>query len=113
MEQETEVTKVIFRQFRTKQREVIALFPELPGDTEPYTCLSYMHVGQHGSASRALVNYTDHAWPSAYADLVAELTSLGYNLKILRRWTSAMDETRRAALKAMDGTCKVQEAPNG
>ena len=102
MEQDTEVTKVIFRQLRGKGREVIAIFPELPGDCSGLACMSYMHIGQHAGADHGLVRYTDKAWPSAYADLAAELTDLGYNLKILRRWTFAMDETRRAALKAME-----------
>ena len=50
MQQDQHKTKVIFR--KLKDGDIIALFPELPGDMNPYhTCESYMHVGQHGAAS--------------------------------------------------------------
>ena len=43
-------TKVVFRQWRSKPHEIIALFPEVPADLDGYTCMSYEHVGQHGAA---------------------------------------------------------------
>jgi hypothetical protein len=86
-------TKVIFRMFKNpydKNDDVIALFPELPGDTNPYvTCLSYQHIGQHGAACVNLTGrYTKPAREDQYKDLLAELVSIGYNdLKIVKRRT--------------------------
>jgi hypothetical protein len=106
MEQDTEKTKVIFRQFTDGTGEIIALFPELPGNRDLDTCMSYMRVGQHATASVRLVEDTILAHPSNYATLKAELEDLGYNLQVCYRFTYAAQEKRRAALKAM-------EAPNG
>lgn len=106
MEQDAEITKVIFRQFKDRGHEVIAFFPELPGDYDARTCMSYLRIGQHGSASTLLVQETIPAHPSNYADLKAELENLGYKLQVVYRFTRAHYEMRRAALKTM-------EAPNG
>ena len=96
-EQNTEQpVKVIFRtreQFlwsrKEYEREVIALFPELPGDNDPYsTCLSYQHVGQHGAAAVSLMDVTRPATPEEYAPLMRELVAaVGYNLRIGHRFT--------------------------
>lgn len=77
-------TIVVFKKF--KHREVMAIFPE-----ENYyhydspTKISYMHVGQYGPCD--VNNSYFHletvlATPEEYADLAAELTSIGYNLDI-------------------------------
>jgi hypothetical protein len=51
LKKEHNMIKVIFRVDK-KCEEVIAFFPELPGTNDYYhDCLSYVHVGQHGSAS--------------------------------------------------------------
>ena len=89
-------TKVIFRQF--PNGEVIALFPELPGDTDPGTCMSYMHIGQHGTAT-ARCGKTRLARPDAYAPLARELTGLGYDLQPVRCFSRHHYETRKAALR--------------
>ena len=47
-----EKTKVIFRKFIGG--DVIALFPELPGDNSVLNCLNYMHNGQHESGKATL-----------------------------------------------------------
>lgn len=86
-------TKVLFRKFRG---DVIALFPELPGDYDPDTCLSYQHVGQHGAASVSL--RTKPATCQEYASLYIELRSIGYDLRIARRMTRADRLKRIAAL---------------
>ena len=82
-----EKTKVIFRTFYPeKGGEVIAIFPELAGDSNPYrTCMSYMHVGQHGAVS---LDYTEFTFPSRADEvepLKRELESLGYDLKVIKR----------------------------
>jgi hypothetical protein len=85
------------------QGECIAYFPTISGTSE-YDCLSYMHVGQHGSAS--LPPMGKAAKPSEYAELRAELESLGYILEIRRRASQNDNIKRRAELKTLPSkTC--------
>ena len=44
---ESILTRGVETCFRVLEDEVIAIFPTLPGDMNPNTCLSYLHVGQH------------------------------------------------------------------
>jgi len=82
-------TLTIFRKLKTDyppyRPEIIALFPE-----EKWTdilCSSYMHVGQHGGADyKGVVDISEKATPEEYNDLKTELESIGYNLKIRRKW---------------------------
>ena len=105
MIQDTEKTKVIFRQFKTGNHAVIAYFPELPGNMDSATCMSYMHIGQHGAALTLPWNTsTRPAHPSNYADLKAELEILGYKLQVCHRFTRKHQETCRAALKNMEAS---------
>lgn len=96
-------TKVIFRKF--KDGDVFALFPEIPGTYDPYTCLSYMHVGQHGSTSVDVVDRTKPASPEEYADLKAELENYGsdpderYDLEIVYKFTQKHQEAREKELE--------------
>ncbi len=81
---ESNKTRVVFRRFCG---EVIALFPDM--DERPGLCMSYMHIGQHGAASRTLPRVSrpvDISEPDVAA-LVRELTSLGYDLQIVKRVT--------------------------
>ena len=72
--------KVVFRKF--SDGEVIALFPELAWD-EHGNVTSYMHVGQHGAASRDIVQCTKPATPEEYSSLLEELKEIGYkDLKV-------------------------------
>ena len=67
-------TKVIFKML---EGEVIALFPELVGDTNPWlSCQSYMHVGQHGSATTYL-SRLQPATKEEYLPLYWELIGIG------------------------------------
>ena len=68
--------KVKFRKF--EDGEVIALFPEEKWNED--TIASYLHVGQHGGASPELVNDLKPATKKEYAELKAELESLGYEV---------------------------------
>ena len=80
-------TKVIFRKFT--DGEIIALFPQIPANNT-YNCMSYLHVGQHGAASPAILcRSTKPALPDEYALLEDELTQIGYDLKITKRFTYA------------------------
>jgi hypothetical protein len=80
--------------------EVIALFPTLPGTYDPTTCLSYMHVGQHGAAAVSLVVRTRLARRAEYLPLRRELEAAPYRyrLKLARRFTKAHVAARKAAI---------------
>lgn len=83
MEQDTEFTRVIFRKFRGKNGEVFAVFPDLKEYKQgEYTC--YAHIGQHGICMYPH-SQTQPAKPAEYADLFAELESIGYRLKVIKR----------------------------
>jgi len=78
---------VIFRQWKIGC-EIIALFPEIAVDTIGYNCQSYMRVGQHGAAIPDIIRDTKPANlnDGAVKTLIKELESLGYNLKIIKRF---------------------------
>jgi len=79
-------TKVIFRKWHNG--EIIAIFPELAGDQSVHSCLSYEHIGQHGSCGpHNVIAQTTPATPSEYHDLATELTAhVGYELKVIKRY---------------------------
>lgn len=93
-------TKVIFRKFpKSEGGEVIALFPAIAGKAgDPYTCSSYIHIGQHASASVDLVRSTRLAKMEEYKDLARELINLGYTLRIVSRFTRADLAARKEQL---------------
>lgn len=85
IERNEEETVVVFRKWPPGEGgDVLALFPGIPYDsTRPRLCMSYQHVGQHGAADfKGCVGETDPASPAEYADLKAELESIGYRLKV-------------------------------
>lgn len=90
--------KVIFRKF--KNGEVIALFPQEPASADGWECMSYMHVGQHGSADPFIVHDTRAAKPSECAPLVVELRSIGYELDIHKRFSYKDYQIRRERARA-------------
>jgi hypothetical protein len=100
-------TPVIFRKFGSRHGgDVIALFPTVPGTYDPYTCSSYVHVGQHGSADpQYVINGTRAAKPSEYAELRKELESApyGYRLKIYKRLQRSFFDVRRKELEQTRG----------
>ena len=101
MKTDSEITKVIFRTFK-KGGEVIALFPELAGDNQLGTCSSYQHTGQHGAASTGLVSAfpcpTKPSTPDEIKPLKNELEKIGYNLKIVSKFSRSDFEARRQQL---------------
>ena len=91
-------TKVIFRFWNVSQ-EVIAIFPELPGDSNPSTCMSYEHMGQHGACNPdGIIQESRLALPEEYEDLKKELESCGYDLIIIKRHRYHHIEKRKEAL---------------
>ena len=95
-----EITKVIFRQWKIGC-EIIALFPEIPANRQGYDCQSYMRVGQHGPASPDIIKDTKPAiiTDGACQKLFNELTELGYNLKVVKKFTYAMQKKRMTMCK--------------
>lgn len=77
-----EQTEVIFR--KTRLGEIIALFPYIP-EFRYSSCMSYMHIGQHGTAYLELINTTKLASSDEYQELFNELEGLGYKLKVLKK----------------------------
>lgn len=85
-EPDTEVTQVVFRKWR--DGGILALFPEHIWIIGTEMCASYEHVGQHGGADyRLCISRTTPALPEEYSALKKELESLGYNLKVIKRWS--------------------------
>lgn len=95
MKQDKEKTRVIFRKFKGSE-DLIALFPQIPGDNDIATCSSYMHIGQHGAANlvHCMCYATLPAEPKEYEGLKKELEGLGYNLEIRSR-TAPGDYSKR------------------
>lgn len=86
MPQDTEKTLVVFRTFK-KGGDVIALFPEIPGDSKGNVS-SYMHIGQHGAASyHGVIADTRPSTPEEIEPLKTELESepYGYSLELRKR----------------------------
>jgi hypothetical protein len=67
-----EKIKVIFR--KTPAGEIIAFFPEIPVNYG--NIMSYMHIGQHGEASRDFYTDTKKATENEYRPLLQELQSI-------------------------------------
>lgn len=82
-QQDNEETITIFRAYKDSG-DVIALFPE--HDEGLGRVSSYMRIGQHGAADYAhVIAITRPASEAEYEDLAAELESLGYRLRILKK----------------------------
>lgn len=76
-------TKVLFR---IMQGECLALFPALPGTSDPTTCVCYAHVGQHASADlKGCITRSRPAKVAEYRSLASELKRAGYTLNIRQR----------------------------
>lgn len=98
MEQDTDETLVIFRKYKKKYLsdlynginfpEILALFPEIIEVPSKYLCSCYQRLGQHGSADYygCIHKLTDPATPEEYAGLKEELESIGYKLKVRKKW---------------------------
>jgi hypothetical protein len=80
--------------------DTIALFPEMPGDMDPETCLSYQHSGQHGSANyHGVMKDTRKSTQAEKQPLIDELESIGYELKEVSRESIHMFLKRLENLK--------------
>lgn len=83
----SEIIKVVFRVDTTKFHKgtVYALFPEI--NEGKGLCSSYTHVGQHSAADyHGCIKTSRPAKESEYKPLFDELTSIGYNLKVIKKY---------------------------
>lgn len=94
MKKETEI--VIFRKF---QGEIISLFPSLPGNSSKNTCQSYAFNGEHSPADTTIMRYSTKATEAEYSSLKSHLEDIGYNLKVVTKFTQKHLEKRINALK--------------
>lgn len=112
-----EQTSVIFRKYKSesghwKGGDVIALLIQEPGTRDPNTCLSYMSVGQHGSADPWMViQETRPAEPHEYADLYDELVRIGYNLKVREKQHWNDQWIREQKIRALEVAIRCDPNP--
>lgn len=79
-------TIVIFRTWRAKPHDTIALFPAAIWNDPRGLCASYQHVGQHAAADyRHVIARTRPAAWSEWQPLYGELRQVGYDNLIARR----------------------------
>lgn len=84
--QDTVQTAVVFRRWRSGTKSILALFPR--EDAGQGCCQSYEHIGQHCGANYWLCVKNTRPAGIEEADvkeLHAELTAIGYNLKVIKR----------------------------
>ena len=91
-------TKTIFRKF--PEGDIIALFPEIPGTNEYWTCQSYQHIGQHGACDTiGITMITKPATKEESAGLFNELKRIGYDMEMIKRFRYSHIITRMEQLK--------------
>ena len=90
------ITKVMFRKWQDGG-DIDAIFPEISNDDMGYGVMTYSHIGQHsGGDPTYYYGRTVPAKPEEYADLLAELKSIGYDdLRVVKRMARGDFETRR------------------
>ena len=89
-------TRVLFRKYG--EGDIVAVFPDEPGTSDPASCMTYQSIGQHCSAGAALVMaHTSPARPGEYAELKRELVSIGYaDLHTVKRMPPTAYRNRQA-----------------
>ena len=80
-------TTVIYRRYKSGDKSVVALFPEIEGDCSG-NCLAYEHIGQHGAANynhMVAITTPADAQEDDVIELHNELIGIGYELRIAKR----------------------------
>ena len=96
------VDVVVFRRWRDRSGDIIALFPEIPADDQGRYCQSYMQVGQHGAADyRSAIRLTAPVGPKQYAALAEELWRIGYDLRPVKHASQQHHDRRREMARQM------------
>lgn len=101
MEKDTHITDVIFRVDTTKDWKgtVFALLPHEVCDYDG-NVTTYQHIGQHSAATyNHCIATSRPATETEYADLKAEMESIGYNFKVVKKqvykkWLQSYNELR-------------------
>ena len=89
-------TPVIFRVWQERGRIAKSSRSSPRCRLTSYYVTSYQHIGQHCAADYGLcVKHSRPAQPAEYADLLEELTRVGYCLRVMRRQSPAMREQCR------------------
>lgn len=89
---------VLFR--KESDSSITAVFPELPASgLDPHQMTCYAHIGQHSGCTYSWYRTTTPASPEEYADLKAELESIGYNLVVKQRMHRSYTDKRIAAMR--------------
>ena len=84
MIKDIEITKVVFRKW--PNGTIDAYMPELLADYSG-NVTSYTRVGQHSAANYShCISKTKAASASEYEPLLKELTGLGYNIKVIKKY---------------------------
>lgn len=90
-------TKVLFRKWPNGQ--IIALFPEIPAETNGIYSSSYELIGEHGAAdAEGLISRTSPALAAEYAETAIVLTRREYDLTVITRIPRNAYQTRRLVL---------------
>lgn len=77
-------TLVKFR-YNEKNQDLFAYFPQLhPNENRPNLVTCYSHIGQHSQMNLLYAKESRPATYAEYRDLLMELESIGYNLKICK-----------------------------
>jgi hypothetical protein len=77
-----EIVKAKVKFVTSKNGEVTAVLTDHPYNHALTTC--YSHIGQHGGCDAGWVKAQRKSTPEEYADLLAELTSIGYDVAIVK-----------------------------
>ncbi len=87
MEKDTYITEIIFRVDTTKDFKgtIFAIMPHDVCDNKGNVTY-YQHVGQHsGGCYHTMIETSRLATENEYKDLLKELESLGYNVKVIKK----------------------------
>ena len=77
MKAQPQTIDVMFRKYRDKSAEILAVFPYEAHDLYSDFVICYAHVGQHGGAQMEhVLSATRPAKPGEYADLYRELQGI-------------------------------------
>lgn len=93
---------VVIRVWKRDNSNVFAMFPTLPANETGTHCTAYQHVGQHCAANYAnCIAASRPATAAEAAELLAELTRIGYRPQVVERASSTMHRARIAAARAI------------
>ena len=91
-------TTVIFRKWNNGQ--IIAIFPEIPADHCYGHCMSYEHIGQHGTCAPGyVIHATTQASEAEALPIRKELESIGYELQVRLRYCESMQQRRFSEMR--------------